>query len=211
MPNWVSNQIKIITPSLEIFNTVMEQLENGDFPLDPRNVITPEHDTHEAYEKAWGSRCLMDCDVTQDYPVLTYWFLSAWNSVRKLADGIALKYPDCEVIYGYEEGGNNFSGYARYKNGLCIGHGEGNYDAYPITEHETDEDKREDDCASLLADIEKARDREYNDDHLSEEERTALVERYEKLYKDIPGYYELMEYPKDRKMVEKFVYLIFPV
>lgn len=159
MPNWCENKIEIFG-SAEAIEQLVALVKSPDSDFDFNRLIPypEEYAVGDVDGKAvgynsggydwcirnWGTKwnaCEPSVIVTEN--TVEIYFDTAWSPSLEVTEKLVSLFPDVTIKHTYEEGGMDFSGYVLYKNGEIVESEEGDYDVFPVHEHEHCEDEYE--------------------------------------------------------------------
>jgi len=170
MPNWNYNIIEVIGDEAEI-NKMVELIEGKDTEFDfnkvlpyPEKYAILDKKSNEMRDKNvdlkdiptdgfnsggyewcienWGTKWNA-CEpvVSADGNMAEISFDTAWSPSLQVTKMLSKLFPTLIFKHSYEEGGCDFSGYVIFEDGETIEDESGDYDDYPISEHETWDDE----------------------------------------------------------------------
>jgi hypothetical protein len=159
MPNYCTNKVEI-SGKPETVKELLAFIKSPASDIDFSKVIPyPEEYASMDAEKSdsgynaggygwcienWGTKWnAIEPDVDDFAGNAQLDFDTAWSPCQPVIAKLAELYPTLSFKHSYEESGMNFSGFDTYENGTLKIHQEGDYDAYPVYEHDHEEDEDE--------------------------------------------------------------------
>jgi len=142
MPNYCENRM-IITGSREDLESIKNRLlmkdYNNDLTLNFDEFIPEQEAEKQGVDLyiLWGTnRYPWDVDYDEDFDSLVFRFTTAWSPSEGISREISRQYPEVQVEHWYEESGMDFSGFMIFKGGEVVVSDEGDFDDYPVTDHD---------------------------------------------------------------------------
>jgi hypothetical protein len=162
MPNWCENEIEI-SGDKETILGLMKKVETGENVFDFNTVIPypKEYADLDADGDVWGKGynnggydwCVENWGTkwNTDNPYVCFTaenslivsFQTAWSPSVPVTAELSRQFPSLTFTHRYEEGGMWFSGYSVFEDGEEVDSADGDYDDYPVTEHEDFDDGSE--------------------------------------------------------------------
>lgn len=134
MPNYCTNKVEI-SGKPETVKELLAFIKSPESDIDFSKVI-PYPD--------WGTKWnAIEPDVDDFAGNAQLDFDTAWSPCQPVIAKLAELYPTLSFKHSFEESGANMSGFDTYENGTLKIHQEGDYDAYPVYEHDHEEDEDE--------------------------------------------------------------------
>ena len=121
--------------------------EMRDNKVDLKNIPTDGFNSggYEWCISNWGTKWnAIEAVVSALGDVAEISFDTAWSPSLELTKALSELFPTLDFKHSYEEGGCDFSGYILFENGDILEDKSGNYESYPISEHEVWDDEDED-------------------------------------------------------------------
>lgn len=162
MPNWCLNEI-IVTGDNKTLNEFVAFVKSDKSDFDFNKIIPyPEEfaKADKAYKELsdeekmkakdsfnsggyewcienWGTKWLPDNPyLRKEKETIEIGFDTAWSPSLPITAKLTELFPTLTFIHKYEEPGMDFSGYVKYEGGKIVEQECGDYDAYPISDHE---------------------------------------------------------------------------
>lgn len=165
MPNWCYNEIEVEGEDAELlrlvdfvkgeesefdFNKILPypaKFAEMDKEVDEKGINHSKGFNSGGYEWClgnWGTKWnAVEPSVATDGKSIS--FDTAWSPSIPVTIALSELFPTLKFTHRYEEGGCDFSGYMVIQNGEILEDVSGEYDEYPVTEHDWEDDEEEDD------------------------------------------------------------------
>lgn len=170
MPNWCYNEIEVVGEN-SIIKQMLEKIKTEDSDFDFNTIIPypkqfADLDAKTANEQGYGAEgynsggyewCIdnwgtkwgaCEASVWNEGEVLSLNFDTAWSPSLPVTKALSIAFPELTFTHKYEEGGCDFSGYTIFKAGEEIENKQGEYDDYPVYEHDDFDDEEEEEDAT---------------------------------------------------------------
>jgi len=153
MPNWCMNEIEVWGKNKSL-RKLMDTIRNEDCDFDfnkispyPANYIEQDNKVEGQFDgynngghqwclKNWGTKWnASEPSVSIGVKYLMMSFDTAYTPSLPVTGKLSKLFPDLKFKHSYEEEGCDFSGYRVMKEGEVIREADGDYDAFPITDH----------------------------------------------------------------------------
>jgi hypothetical protein len=165
MPNWCYNRIEVKGSAEDAlrmkayihsqdsefdFNKVLpypEEYAKLDAEVDEDGINRSKGFNGGGYEWCiahWGTKWNA-CEVSIADDGSEIDFDTAWSPSLKVTNALSKLFPALIFTHRFEEGESDFSGYAVYRNGELIESADGEYDDYPITKHDCEDEEEGED------------------------------------------------------------------